>query len=256
MKLTDIICKLEELFPLKDKMFEEDNIGLQVGNPGMCVKKVLISLDLTPEVASEAISNEVDLIIVHHPFIFNGINAIVSDDYFGDVITNLIKNDIALYVIHTNYDSSKNGMGYHLLKHLGVENVSFSENSILAYGYLENPMSHDNFISFLKEKFKLCSVKFSGNETDVVSKVGIIGGSGMRNEDLLEASNNDLDAYLSGDMLYKNALYSKSIGLNIYDIGHYAESIGFEPLVNILNEQLEEVEFVYSQINNPHFVIK
>ncbi len=256
MKLNDIVNKIETLFPLEDRMFDFDNVGLQVGDIDRSINKVLLSLDMTPELLNEAMGNNVDLIIVHHPFIFKGLRNVKNGDYFGSVITNLIKNDIALYVIHTNYDSNEIGMNYQLLKHLGVENILFVENSALAYGKLENELTHDEFTKLLKEKYKLNALKFSGKESVMISKIGVLGGSGINETNMQEAHEYGLDAYVSGDMTYKDGLFAKTLSLNVYDVGHYTENIGFKYLKDMLNNELSSVEFIYSELLNPHFDVK
>ncbi len=256
MKLKEIINKLEELYPLENKLFDFDNIGLQLGDANSDIKKVLLTLDMTPEVVNEALSEGVDLIIAHHPFIFKGIKSVRTDDYFGDTITKLIKNNISLYIMHTNYDNSKLGMGFHLLEFLGVKHISFVDNTAIAYGDLNGQMTHEQFIGFLKEKYQLVSLGFSGNENDNIRKIGIVGGSGFDELSMQEASNLGLDAYISGDISYKDALFAKTLELNIYDVGHYVENIGFKGLFEILKNEISGIDFIFSELNNPHFTIK
>ncbi len=256
MKLQDIVSKIEQIYPLTDKLFDSDNIGLQVGNIDAEIRKVLVTLDMTPETLDEALYNDVDLVIAHHPFIFNGLKSVKLDDYFGSVIAKLLQNDIALYVIHTNYDNSENGMGYHLLQHLGVKDISFVESSPLVHGEFANKLTHEQFVSLIKTKYKLDHVRFSGSEIDDIKRIGIIGGSGFDEQSVINASKYKLDAYVSGDMKYKDALLAKTLNLNVYDVGHYVENIGFEYLVNILKKEFKSVEVNFSELNNPHFVIK
>ncbi len=256
MKLRNIIGMLEQLYPLENKLFDFDNIGLQVGDLDKDVKTVLLTLDMTPEVANEAMDVGADLIIAHHPFIFKGLKSINAHDYFGSTITKMIKNNIGLYIMHTNYDNNKLGMGFSLLDHLGVNNITFIDNTAMVYGDFDSKLTHKQFISLLKHKYQLLSLSFSGNENIDIKKVGIIGGSGFNEQSMLEASNLKLDAYISGDMTYKDALFAKTLNLNVYDVGHYVENIGFKKLVDILKNEIKDIDFIFSRLINPHYIVK
>ncbi len=256
MRLRDVISILEELYPLEDKLFDSDNIGLQVGDMNKDTKKVLLTLDMTPEVANEAVNEGVDLVIAHHPFIFHPITSVRTDDYFGSAITKIIKNDIALYVMHTNYDNNVLGMGFHLLNHLGVKNITHVDASAMVYGDLDKETTHEEFIKLLKDKYQLIALGFSGNQNDKIQKVGLIGGSGFDQTSIIEASKLNLDAYISGDITYKDALFAKTQELNVYDVGHYVENIGFMGLMDILNKRIDGVHFTFSKLNNPHIIKK
>ena len=127
-KVRDIIEAMESLAPsfLKEDF---DNVGLMIGDREKEVKKVLLALDCTLKVVEEAKENNVDLIITHHPLIFRKPNRIVPDDLLGYKITELIKNDIALYSSHTNLDSAKNGINKTIVEMLGFKSNEIIEKS-------------------------------------------------------------------------------------------------------------------------------
>ncbi|TDT67930.1 dinuclear metal center YbgI/SA1388 family protein [Hypnocyclicus thermotrophus] len=133
MILKDIINILEKKYP-KYLAEEWDNVGLLVGNEKREIKKIQISLDVTENTIENAIRNNVDLIISHHPFIFNGIKQINTNSILGNKIIQLIKNDIAVYSMHTNLDSAKYGLNDFICKKLKVENSKIiSENIVNLY---------------------------------------------------------------------------------------------------------------------------
>lgn len=99
-----------------------DNVGLLIGSKNATVSKVLCALDINKEVVQEAIDNKVECIITHHPFIFKPINRINLDNYEGEIIQTLIKNDIAVYAMHTNFDSCEGGTSDIVSELLGIEN--------------------------------------------------------------------------------------------------------------------------------------
>ena len=128
VKVRDIMEAMENLAPevLKEDF---DNVGLMVGSKDKEVKKILLALDCTKNVLNEAIENKCDMILTHHPLIFRKPNRIVPDDLLGYKITELIKNDIALYSSHTNLDSAKNGINKTIVEMLGFKSNEIIEKS-------------------------------------------------------------------------------------------------------------------------------
>ena len=121
MKIKEITNYLESIAPL---YFQEDydNSGLLVGNENTIVDGALITLDCTEEVVEEAIALGCNLIIAHHPIIFSGLKKLTSNNYVERIIIKAIKNDIAIYAIHTNLDNVANGVSAKIAEKLGVEN--------------------------------------------------------------------------------------------------------------------------------------
>ncbi|MDB0441580.1 Nif3-like dinuclear metal center hexameric protein [Clostridioides difficile] len=121
MLLKSLTRKIEKKYPLS--LAEDwDNVGLIVGDFDMDVKKVLVSLEANENVINEAISQNIDLIITHHPFIFGKINKINSADLKGRLIQKLIKNDIALYSMHTNFDIAFDGLNDYFMEIMEFNN--------------------------------------------------------------------------------------------------------------------------------------
>ncbi len=100
--------------------FDWDNVGFQIGNGNQQVKKILLTLDVTESAIDKAINENVDLIISHHPFIFKAIKKITNPLYLK-----LIKNDIAVFCVHTNLDVIKKGVNSALAEKLKLQNVQF-----------------------------------------------------------------------------------------------------------------------------------
>jgi dinuclear metal center YbgI/SA1388 family protein len=121
MKIKDIISCLESFAPLS---FQEsyDNAGLITGNPDQTLKSVLLSIDVTEEVIGEAVSLGAGLIISHHPVLFSAIRRLVGDNYVERCILKAIRNDIALYAMHTNIDAVRDGVNRIICDKIGLEN--------------------------------------------------------------------------------------------------------------------------------------
>jgi dinuclear metal center YbgI/SA1388 family protein len=121
MKIKEITNYLESVAPLH---YQEsyDNAGLLVGDANREIDAALITLDCTEEIVEEAIENNCNLIIAHHPIIFSGLKKITGQNYVERTIIKAIKNDIAIYAIHTNLDNIKTGVSAKIAEILGVEN--------------------------------------------------------------------------------------------------------------------------------------
>jgi dinuclear metal center YbgI/SA1388 family protein len=122
MRIQDLSQYLEELAPLAVQE-DYDNSGLLVGHPSTEIKGVLISLDVTEEVVQEAIDKGCNLIVAHHPLIFRGLKKLNGSNYVERTLLLAIKNDIAIYAIHTNLDNVKGGVNYKIAEKLGLRKV-------------------------------------------------------------------------------------------------------------------------------------
>ncbi|WP_185876975.1 Nif3-like dinuclear metal center hexameric protein [Blattabacterium cuenoti] len=117
--VRDIVKKLEELAPI-EYAESYDNVGLIIGNYDQEIKNILITLDLTEEVFNESINKKCNLIISFHPIIFKPIKNITGKTFSERVIISALKNDISIYVIHTNLDSIWKGTSDYISKLLKI----------------------------------------------------------------------------------------------------------------------------------------
>lgn len=122
MQIKQITSFLEELAP-KSLQESYDNSGLLVGNPDAEISKALISLDVTEEVVDEAVAKGCGLIISHHPIIFGGLTSLTGKNYVERTVMAAIKNDVALYAIHTNLDNIHTGVNKMIGDKLGMTNM-------------------------------------------------------------------------------------------------------------------------------------
>lgn len=106
-----------------------DNVGLLVGDQQSEVKRVLVCLDVTEVVLDEAIRKKCELIVSHHPLIFQSLNRINPSDEQGRILYKLIKNDIALLTSHTNLDAALDGVSFVLANNLGLDELRFLERN-------------------------------------------------------------------------------------------------------------------------------
>ncbi len=122
MILKELVSKLDNIFK-KDTAEEWDRVGLQVGREESDVGKILVTLDIDDRTIKEAIECKADLIISHHPLIFNSIDSVVYSSNRGRKIIKLLENGISTYSAHTNYDIMAGGLNDIIAKNLGLKEV-------------------------------------------------------------------------------------------------------------------------------------
>jgi dinuclear metal center YbgI/SA1388 family protein len=120
MKLSEMISVLEVIAPPEYAM-ANDRIGLQVGDPDQDINKIVVTVDATPSVISEAARRSAQLIIAHHPVIYSPLPSVRLDLYPQSLIYTIVKSGIALYVMHTNFDCADGGINDALAERLGIE---------------------------------------------------------------------------------------------------------------------------------------
>jgi len=132
MKIASIIQHLETIAPtyLQESY---DNAGLLTGNAAWDCTGIIVSLDATEEVVLEAIDKKCNLIVAHHPIIFGGLKKITGKNYVEKTVITAIKNDIAIYAIHTNLDNVINGVNGKIADKLGLINrqILLPKNNLL-----------------------------------------------------------------------------------------------------------------------------
>ena len=209
-----------------------DNVGLQVGSLKNRVGKVIVSLDPSVRVFHEAIENNCDLLVCHHPLLFKPLKKINIDESPGNCIRLAILNNISVLAAHTNLDAARGGVNDTLASSLGLLNVeSVRENSegsedglleaIARVGYFEQALSVDRVCEILKEKLSVGTVSVVSSETSSpVRKVMLCGGSGGSAIKL--AIKCGCDALISGDIKYHDAMSAYENGMVIFDVGHFA----------------------------------
>lgn len=123
MTIKELTDYLEKIAPLNYQE-DYDNCGLIVGDANAEITNVLVSLDVTLEVIEEAIAKKCNMIIAHHPLIFRGLKKLNGKNYIEKSVIKAIKNDIAIYAIHTNLDNITNGVNFKIAEKLNLQDVS------------------------------------------------------------------------------------------------------------------------------------
>ena len=147
MKLFEISNYLDTRVPLALQE-EYDNCGLLIGNKNTNINSILVSLDCTQEVVDEAINNNHNLIVSHHPLIFSGVKKITESNYVEKTIKKAIKHDIAIYAMHTNLDNIYGGVSFKIADQINLTNnrILKPKTSLLTKMTTYCPSTHTDLV--------------------------------------------------------------------------------------------------------------
>lgn len=243
--LDDIYKYLCELAPLELQM-DFDNAGLQIGRKTAEIKKAVLALDVTWEVIQEAISENAELIISHHPLIFHPVKALTEASLTQSKLLTLAENKIAAISMHTNLDIAEGGVNDVLMTLLGgTVNETLDEENCGRVGCLNNEMPLNDFL--LRCKAVLCT---SGlRYTDAgrsVHKLAVMGGAG--GDALYTAFEKGCDTFVTSDIKYHQFLDAKELGINLIDADHFGTENPIIPhLADKLRKRFPDTEFIVSR---------
>lgn len=122
MKLSALLPILEEMAPLAYAE-DFDNVGLLVGDQNQKISGILVCHDALEQVIEEAIAKKCNLVVCFHPILFSGLKKITGKNYVERAIVKAIKNDIAIYAVHTALDNHQNGVNKIFCQALGLINT-------------------------------------------------------------------------------------------------------------------------------------
>lgn len=232
-----------------------DNSGFLVGRGEKEVKRILVALDITEEVAKEAALLKADLVVSHHPVIWEGAKSVTDETILGRKLLTLIENDIAAICAHTNLDAAKGGVNDALAAALGLTDVTL----LKTYGVYEDGTAYGieqvgilpgqavslvEFAAAVKEKLGSNGVRYVDSGRPV-HKVAVGGGSCSGSMKAVAAAG--CDTFVTADVKYDGFLDAKAMGLNLIDAGHYpTENVVCPVLISWLREGFSGVEVIIS----------
>lgn len=194
-----------------------DNSGLLVGSRDKKVDKIAVMLDATPSNITKAINNNVDLIVCHHPIIFDPIKNLSADNS----VYRLARNDIALIAVHTPWDMADDGVNFVLANTLALERIEIINTAdggnMIKMGRLQSPMNEPTFCTYIKQKIGVPFVKFVSTK-EIIRKVAVCGGAGA---EFMEEVAKYADAFVTSDVKYHDFLRAAELGLTLIDAGHF-----------------------------------
>ncbi len=225
MIVYDIYDFLDEKYDFSSAL-EYDNVGLLVGDGREKVTGVLVCLDCTDEAISEAVKQGANLIVTHHPVIFDPLKSVTEQS----LVYRLIKNGISVISAHTNLDQADGGVNDALAEAVGlsdVEKIADIEGFFYRIGELSEPATSEELARAVSERLSL-PVKYVGNSS-FIKRVAVCSGSG--GSMLGEVINTGVDAYITADIKHNVFMEAHEAGLTLIDAGHFnSEDIIVEPL--------------------------
>lgn len=212
-KVADIYDAAARLAPF-ELACSFDNAGLLAGDPGAEVTGCVVALDLTPAVLAEAVRENANLIVTHHPVIFDPLRRLLA----GQPAYELARRGISVISAHTNLDIAQGGVNDCLAARLGLLEIRpFGEDSMGREGVLPEPMTAGELAAYVKESLNCSGLRYTDGGK-AVRRVAVCGGSGGS---LLPDALSRADALITGDVkhnVFMDALWG---GFCLIDAGHY-----------------------------------
>ncbi len=226
---SDIIQELDRLAP-PGLACDWDNPGLLVGRASKEVNKVLTCLDVTDAVISQAVNEDVDMIVSHHPLIFHAIKQVNDGNFITGRVLTLARNDIVSFAMHTNFDIAPGCMADLAADRLGMTKeepleitgeVNGESVGIGKVGFLPEPLTLKELAEEVRERFGLEFVTLFGSETAdrPVRRVAISPGSGRDMTD--PAVQKNVQVLITGDIGHHEGIDAAARHLAVIDAGHY-----------------------------------
>ena len=230
MKVKEIFDYINSFAPFNTQC-EWDNSGLLIGNFKNEINKIGFALDATNETVLDAARNNCDLIITHHPIIFNPLKSVDNNS----PVYLAIRNNINVLCAHTCLDKSEPGVNTVLAEVLGLKNIkafnSDTDANMCHIGDIETVTA--------KELSKIISDKLNGpviyaDADKPINKVAVCGGAA--GDYLYEAIDNGADAFITGEVKHHEFISAKELGLSIFCAGHFETE---NPVIPYLKKMIE-----------------
>ena len=250
MKFEDIIKQIEQFAPIDDYR-ESDSSGVQIECGSGDVERVLVCLEINDAVIDEAIRENAEMIVTHHPLIFYPVSSVTARDVPGRYIIRLIQNGISVYSSHLPFDFCDTGNNAYLSELLGLT------DEIHGFcGSFRKPVSLEEACAITAKALDLPDGYIHAVDAGrPISRVGYCTGAG--GDMIREALDAGCDLFITGDLKLHEAQYAKAMGISVIDAGHYGtEKIFTENFSRQLREKVGEDAAVIEAISDTNPYIK
>lgn len=228
----DILDFLWEVAPEEGKE-SWDNVGHLVGRGNAEVTRILVALDITMPVIQEAVETGAQLIVSHHPLIWDTYRHVNDSVFQQDKVLTLAENRIAAICMHTNLDEAEDGVDDTLVEALGLTpECHLAEGKIGHVSMLPEPMTLQEFLPMVKERLHANGLRYCDGGRPVQR---IATGCGSCGEYLADAVQAGCDTFITGDVKYSVMIDALGQGINLIDAGHYPTE---NPIVAKLHRKL------------------
>jgi len=221
---------------------EWDNVGLLVGDRAQKIERVMTCLTITPAVTAEAVQEQVDLVVTHHPLPFRPLKRLTADEPTGRMLLDLIRSGIAVYSPHTAFDSAAAGINQQLAEGLQLTAIEplDAETQAGRVGQLAAPQTVGQVAARLKQFLKISGFFVVGNLQAPVTSVAVACGSAGEFLDLAICRGCQL--FITGETRLHTCYDAESRGIALLLAGHFAsERFGVERLATVITEQFPQI---------------
>lgn len=252
VKVRDISDFINKIAPYDTKC-EWDNCGVLIGDKDKEVKKIGFALDLTSEVLADAVMNDVDLIVTHHPIIFRAQKSFLK----GNLAYDLAVSGISAISAHTCFDCATGGVNDVLCDILGIKNaVGIPDEEcpvpLARIGDIE-PVGSLDFAKKVADTLgTTCRVADSGK---IIKKVAVCGGAGT-DDFLFTSAEMGADAVVTGEIKHHIFLAANEMGITAIEAGHFeTENPAVVALKKYIENEFEDLECILLKQCNPTKII-
>lgn len=258
--LEQLVSAFERLWPLEGAE-GWDAPGLVTGHLNQRVSRVLLSVDVTADIITEAQDGEFDLVLAHHPYLLRGVQSVAEASAKGALLANAIRSNCAIYAAHTNADVVESGVSASLSSALGLQDCSplvpSSDQSVGhgRVGELAKQITLGDFARYVAKVLPATAsgVRVAGDYNQIIKKIAVCGGAG--DSFIADAFASGADVYLTSDLRHhaaQDAVEQSKVNpkpMALVDVSHWAsEWIWLEVAAKQLGKLFPNVQFVVSQI--------
>jgi dinuclear metal center YbgI/SA1388 family protein len=241
LTVATIVQFLEQFAPVR--LAEEwDNVGLLVGTANRPVLRIMTCLTLTPDSVAEAVREQAELVVTHHPLPFRPVRRLTDETVEGRLLLELISARIAVYSPHTAFDSAGRGINQRLAEGLGLVEIapltSDSQDPVIGSGRcgrLDPPATLAELADRAARFLKIEGLHLVGERQRLIHRVAI--GCGSAGELLSSAIACGCDSFVTGEARFHTCLEAEAAGVAMVLVGHFAsERFAVEQLAQVLAE--------------------
>ena len=246
IQCKDIMACLDQLAP-QAYACDWDNPGLLAGRQEKEVRRILVALDVTTEVAEQAVREQADMIVTHHPLIFRALKQINDQNFISRRIVKLLQADISYYAMHTNFDAAPGCMADLAAERVGLTDARPLEVTgevdgvpigIGKIGMLKEPVTVKELAEHVKKAFDLPFVMVYGADqvTEPIMRAAVSPGSG--GSMLEHGIAGKAQVLITGDIGHHEGQDAAENHMAVIDAGHYGLEHIFIPFVKEYLEQI------------------
>jgi dinuclear metal center YbgI/SA1388 family protein len=256
-KLSEILNILEGIAPLST-CEEWDNSGLLVYGGDDEIRGIAVCLDATEDVIAQAVRENCNLIVSHHPIIFSPIKCLTPDAPTYPAVCAAIKNNVSVYSMHTCLDSVSNGICDEMARLYGIADARALNGNKQGLGRVGDiaPITVKELARKTEKLFDFPAF-VCGDDDKTVSRIAVFNGGSADEETILQAHFSGAQCVITNEVKHHIALYALSIGVALITSSHYATERFYIPaLADRIEKELKNIKVAVCKETNPLHTVK